>query len=549
MMNQRLTKLPLALGLSASLWLGLVPAFAPALAQVPPQYPPQAPAAGQPVETTAQAAQNIAATSPQTTIQTPAQMPAQANQAVPASQPVQQAPATQAVPPVQTEPQQTYPQTQTPESVPPVQDTSTAVDTAQAAAPASPAANTPSALPPSNAPGSVYRSQWAQNSVQVLQENGIQLPQGINYSALIDQDAYIRLLAQVSSVPDAQLKSLSLPITADQPAGLTRGQAIHLVLASFGLTESLPGFASQPSKFSDLAQSHPAYASIVLAESVHLINGYPDHTIRPNEQLSWGEALILVETVYSWRKALPISAPEWVRNYQKRQNMWYQLIDGFRLLLTLTYIGLALYFFGRTWLKLRKQKKSPIRNYSMALSLVTLLLGVLWISELLFNYSLLPRELYSILAMISVFAGVFLLKLGADMDGDLSKPKPQVVIDAGYVTSINHEKGELFIRDKVSDNHSLALAGSDTKILRKTGKKSVESAFLSDIQIGDVVSLRASRLEHDSLIQIERLTLVEKAEQQVENTQQQQQAIREYVQAPQQQQQQQVNRVVPRRSA
>ncbi|HEY9838818.1 MAG TPA: hypothetical protein V6D23_00080, partial [Candidatus Obscuribacterales bacterium] len=61
---------------------------------------------------------------------------------------------------------------------------------------------------------------------------------------------------------------------------------------------------------------------------------------------------------------------------------------------------------------------------------------------------------------------------------------------------------------------------------------------------GDVVSLRASRLEHDSLIQIERLTLIEKAQQQVENTQQQ--AIREYVQTPQQQQQ--LNRIVPRRS-
>lgn len=479
-MNQRLTKVSLAFGLSASVWLGIPPALAQttdstALQTAPAQVSSQTPDLGQP---------------PATSVYGP--------------------PATEAAP-----------------------------ANAQVA-PASSSLNSPA-----QPPDSEYRSRWAQHSVQVLQENGIQLPQGINYGGLIDLDGYVRLLAQVSSVPDAQLKSMSLPVTATQN-GLTRGQAIHLVLASFGLTESLPGFASQPSKFTDLPRAHPAYASIVLAESVHLINGYPDHTIRPDEQLSWGEALILVETVYSWRKALPISPPEWVRNYQKRQNMWYQLIDGFRLLLTLAYAGLALYFFGRTWFKLRRQPKSPYRTYSLGLALITLLLGVLWISELLFNYSLIPREIYATLGMLSVFAGLFLLKLGADIDGDLSKPKPQVVIDAGYVTSINHEKGELFIRDKVSDQHSLALAGSDTKILRKTGKKSVESAFLSDVEVGDVVSLRASRLEHDSLIQIERLTLVEKAEQQVETNQQQQQAIREYVQTPQQQQQ--LNRIVPRRS-
>ncbi len=388
---------------------------------------------------------------------------------------------------------------------------------------------------------SLYRSQWAQDSISVLQENGIQLPQGINYSALISQHDFINLLAQISSMPQEKLNTLRLPAGAPVE-GITRGEAIHLVLGSFGLTESLPGFAKQPSKFSDLPNTHPAYASVVLAESVHLINGYPDHTIRPDERLSWGEALILVETVYSWRKALPTTAPEWVKNYQQRQNMWYQLIDGFRLLLTLAYMGLALYFLTRTWLKVRKQKHSPYRNFSFGLSLLTVLLGLLWISELLFNYSLIPREVYASLAMLSVFAGLFLLKLGSDIDSDISKPKPQVVIDAGYVTSINHEKGEIFIRDKITDSHSLALVGSDTKVLRKTGKKSVESAFLSDVQIGDVISVRGSRLEHESLMQVERLTLVEQAQQQ--QTETSQQAIREYVQAPQQQQQQQVNRIV-----
>ncbi|HEY9840711.1 MAG TPA: S-layer homology domain-containing protein, partial [Candidatus Obscuribacterales bacterium] len=500
----------LVLGLTLPLWLGLVPAFAqssPDTTLLSQQQPPAtttdtAPAAATQADPAA-AAQVDPATATQAA-------PAAITPADPATQ-ADPAAATQLAPAAATQ-------------ADPV--TAPQADTAVV----QPAVSTAQAQPAAVVQGSLYRSQWAQDSVRVLQENGIQIPQGINYTALINLDAFSLLLGQVTSVPETQLKSLSLPVPEANPAGITRGQAIHLVLASFGLTESLPGFANQASKFSDLPPAHPAYASIVLAESVHLINGYPDHTIRPNEQLSWGEALILVETVYSWRKALPTTAPEWVRNYQKRQNMWYQLIDGFRLLLTLAYVALAMYFFGRTWFKLRRQKQSPYRSYSLGLGLVTLMLGSLWISELLFNYSLIPREVYATLAMLSVLAGLFLLKLGSDIDGDLSKPKPQVVIDAGYVTSINHEKGELFIRDKISDSHSLALAGSETKILRKTGKKSVESAFLSDIEIGDVVSLRASRLEHDSLIQIERLTLIEKAQQQVENTQQQ--AIREYVQTP-----------------
>lgn len=426
----------------------------------------------------------------------------------------------------------------------PASEVSTAPAEASLQSPAAPASldsSTSPASPPDQ--GSLYRSRWAQDSVQVLQENGIQLPQGINYSALISQGDYIRLLAQISSAPEAKLNQYKLQ--PESNSGITRGEAIHLVLASFGLVEALPGFAKQSSRFKDLPQDHLAYASVVLAESLHLINGYPDQTIRPDERLSWGEALILVETVYSWRKALPTTAPEWVKNYQQRQNMWYQLIDGFRLLLTLAYVGLAIYFFVKIWLKLKNQKHSPYRKFTLGLGIVTLLLGALWISELLFNYSLIPREIYASLAMLSVFAGLLLMKIGSDIDGDLSKPKPQVVIDAGYVTSINHEKGELFIKDRATNAHSLALAGADTKILRKTGVKSVESAFLSDVQVGDLISLRASQLEHQSLLEIERLTLVEQAQQQVSENQQQ--GVREYVQTPQQQQQQQLNRIVPQR--
>ena len=70
------------------------------------------------------------------------------------------------------------------------------------------------------------------------------------------------------------------------------------------------------------------------------------------------------------------------------------------------------------------------------------------------------------------------------------------------------------------------------KILKKTGLRSVESAFLSDIQTGDQVSLKGGRLEHNSLMEVERMTLLESAQQTqkqdftnyAQNTQQEQQA-------------------------
>lgn len=388
---------------------------------------------------------------------------------------------------------------------------------------------------------SQYHSQWAQNSVRILQENGITLPEGINYDVLMNQGDFIGILARISGVSPKQLTQYQLFPEHQQESLITRGEGIHFLLVAFGLVDSLDGFKNNPSKFVDLPPSHPAYSSIVLAESVHLINGYPDRTIRPNERLSWGEALILVETVYSWKKALPTTAPEWVKSYQKHQNMWFQLIDGFRLLLTIAYVILALYFLIRSWKKTRRQRQSPFRSFSLGLAIVTVLLGALWISELLFNYALIPREIYASLTLLSIFAGLFLLKLSSDIDGDIHKPKPQTVIDSGYVESINYERGELFIRDKASNHHSLALVSPESKILKKTGLRSVESAFLSDIQTGDQVSLRGGRLEHDSLMEIERITLVESAQQQ---QQQEQQKYTNYSQN--QQQQQQYNHISPR---
>lgn len=398
----------------------------------------------------------------------------------------------------------------------------------------------PSAVTAPPLGASDYRSRWAQDAVRVLEENGIQLPSGIDYNALISKNDFIRVLSRVSEVPVTTLQR-SLWNTETQNKELTRGESIFLLVQAYGMAPSLPGFASQPTHFIDLNASHPAYGAIVLAERVNLINGYPDKTIRPDEALSWGEALILIETMSSWRKALPTTAPEWVKQFERKQNLWYQFIDGFRLFLTLVYLGFSAFFIGRTWYRSRRMAPSPYRRFSVALALITGFLGLLWISELLFNYSLIAREVYAVLAMLSIFVGLFLLKAGVDIDKDIAKPKPQSVIDSGYVAAINHEKGELFIKDKLSESHSLALVTADSKIYRKTGNKNSESAFLSEIQVGDVVSLRASQLEHESLLQVDRLTLVETRQ---ANAELNQQNVQEYIHVAQEEQQQQYNRVV-----
>lgn len=387
-----------------------------------------------------------------------------------------------------------------------------------------------------------YRSRWAQDAVRVLEENGIQLPAGIDYQALISKNDFIRVLSRVSEVPVTQLQR-SLWNAETQNKELTRGESVFLMVQAYGMAPSLSGFSTQPTHFTDLQTSHPAYAAIVLAERVNLINGYPDKTIRPDELLSWGEALILIETISSWRQALPTTAPEWVKQFEHKQNLWYQFLDGFRLLLTLVYLGFSAFFIGRTWYKSRRMPPSPYRRFSVALALITGFLGLLWISEILFNYALIAREVYAVLAMFSIFVGLFLLKAGVDIDKDISKPKPQSVIDNGYVASINHEKGEIFIKDKVSESHSLALVTPDSKIYRKTGNKGSESAFLSEIQVGDVVSLRAAHLEHDSLLQVERLTLIETRQSNEAKTEQN---VQEYIHVSQEQGQQQYNHVVRR---
>ncbi len=383
-----------------------------------------------------------------------------------------------------------------------------------------------------------YHARWARESVHVLEENGIALPSNINYAELINRNDYLNVLAKIADVSRNQL---ALPHEQSLIGEITRAEAVHRVILAFGLEQALKTPITQESRFRDILPQHPAYAAVVLAENLKLINGYPDRTIRPDERLSWGEALILIETLYSWRKALPTDAPQWVRNYQKRQNMWYQLVDGFRLLLTLAYVGIALFFFIKSYRRSRHQQGSPFKSLSFLLGTLTLLLALMWINDILFNYRLIPREIYAIGGLISIFVALLMLKTGSHIDEKMSEPKPQAVIDSGYVESVNHEKGEIFIKDIQTQSHALAVVSPDTKIASHLEGKSV-AAFFSEIRAGDIVSLKGASSFNGSVIEAERLSIVQR-----EVVKAQQQEINWQSQTSQNQQTQQIhNRITPR---
>lgn len=383
-----------------------------------------------------------------------------------------------------------------------------------------------------------YHARWARQSVHVLEENGIALPSNINYAELINRADYLNVLAKIA---DTSRSQLVLPYEQSLIGEITRAEAIHRVILAFGLEQALKAPVTQESRFRDILPQHPAFAAVVLAENLKLINGYPDRTIRPDERLSWGEALILIETLYSWRKALPTDAPQWVRNYQKRQNMWYQLVDGFRLLLTLAYVGIALFFFIKSYRRSRHQQASPFKSLSFLLGIVTLLLALMWVNDILFNYRLIPREIYAIGGLISIFVALLMLKTGSHIDEKMSEPKPQAVIDSGYVESVNHEKGEIFIKDIQTQAHALAVVSPDTKIASHLEGKSV-AAFFSEIRAGDIVSLKGASSFNGSVIEAERLSIVQR-----EVVQAQQQQINWQTQTSQNQQTQQIqNRITPR---
>lgn len=364
------------------------------------------------------------------------------------------------------------------------------------------------ALYPTNIETSVnsYREIWAKKSVKTLEENGIKLPDTIRYGELITYNAFRILIARITTTEQKDLSTQEFSPSGNTDR-ISRGVAINMAIQAFGLGEALDNFKSEESRFKDITPAHPSYAAIVLAERTKLINGYPDQTIRPDEQLTWGETLILIETIYSWRKALPTDAPVWVRKYQKKINSWYQLIDGVRLLLTLIYAGFAMVFLYRSFVKSRLEAHSPYKAVSQMFMITTLVLLAMWINEMLFVYGLVPRELYQVLALLSILASLLVLRIGSYIDEKLSEPKPQAVIDVGYVDAVNLDKGELFIIDTLTRRRVLAMMHPDTKIFNQDNNL-LTQGFLSEIKEGNFINIKGSSRFAGTVIDVDKMLLI-----------------------------------------
>lgn len=362
-----------------------------------------------------------------------------------------------------------------------------------------------------------YHALRAKKAVEVLQANGLDLPeQSIDYNQAISQEQFIQVLSKVSSVGFQRIQTVNKGFLSKDPSlpsdRLQRGQAVYLLIHAFGIQDALPHFSKQETRFQDINPKHPAYGAIVLAERVHLINGYPDQTIRPNETLNWGEALILVEGLDTWKRALPTTAPEWVKTHQKKQDLWYQLIDGFRLMLTLTLGFLAIFYFFRSWRKSAQKAKSPFKSISFIVLLTTLALCSMWVNQILYNYEVIPRYVYAMVAFLSILVGFLLLKTSSKIEESIDDPKPQIVIDKGFVDGINLEKGELYISDLLSDRKAVALIQKETKIHNQT-QGAGQKGFFSDLKQGDLIRLKGNSNFDGALIETEQITVTGHQEQ------------------------------------
>jgi hypothetical protein len=72
---------------------------------------------------------------------------------------------------------------------------------------------------------------------------------------------------------------------------LTRGQAAKILTLTYGLTE----LNQEPVNYPDLTSSHYFYDYFQRAIAAGLFKGYPDGLIRPNRELNYQEALILIK--------------------------------------------------------------------------------------------------------------------------------------------------------------------------------------------------------------------------------------------------------------
>lgn len=246
------------------------------------------------------------------------------------------------------------------------------------------------------------------------------------------------------------------------------------------------GLSGEPSHlfFKDVTESHPRFKEVTLAGQTHLITGYPDNTFRPDEPLITREAIAMTRVLAAWREALP-NGPNWAK--RPAESVWTKMLGGIRLLLTIGCSLVASIFLFRAWR--RKSANRVRRTVTNALFVTTLLLTLLWVAELFFNLGTIGRNLYQLAALVSLFAGLSLVKAGHQLAQAPKTPRqrPQPRTELGYIDHVSKETGELYLIDPISRRRTLAIVSPGTRYYdRQSGR--IEQGYFSQLKAGDLVN-------------------------------------------------------------
>lgn len=331
-------------------------------------------------------------------------------------------------------------------------------------------------------------NNWINNSVFNLDKTGdLKVPSWIDYNSLVNQKDFALMLMRVTKINNkdffGELDHNALDKT------LQRGVAFDAAIKAFGLEKEMERIGgTYKTRFKDLPQAHKYYNACLTAEVLKLSAGYPDGTFRPDDLLKWSEAIAIVESVHRWASLLPEQTPLQKANDFKK-NIWYYFLDGFRLVLTLIYSILSIVFLIRSW-KRAQHDKTGLKEIISSLCFAIGCLFIMWLNEMLYARELINKPVYYIISTISVIAGVFLIRTSSLISKQV-EPKPKANVEVAYVEYVDISRGEMFVVDSITKRRILALISNETKVYNKENKV-LGKAFLSEIAVGDVISLKGT---------------------------------------------------------
>ena len=342
------------------------------------------------------------------------------------------------------------------------------------------------AAPVATSPELFTRPAWAQTSEMVSQQE---------FSLLIDK-----------VLQDRHGKRSSLGMGSTP--WITRGRAVNDLVRAFGFDARLSQVDTSRIRFSDVPEGHPYRNAVLLAGQTNLINGYPDHTFRPDQPLFWKDATTLLTTLHGWTLAMPDQTPTWVVVKQEKANSWYRLFDTLRLGLTIAYGLIAIAYFVKAYRQTIRNKTRRLVTNSMML--LTVIMVLAWVNDLGMATGWFHRTLYEVGALLSLAAGYLLLRTGQTLSVKPAEPQlasKRLNVSLASVQSVNHAKGEMYVVDPISKRKIMVIVSGDTKVYTRQKQDSAVGYF-SEIAVGDVVNVQGASHQRGALISAQSLLIV-----------------------------------------